>query len=271
MNPPLSTSSSSDSPDPYPHGGHEVKDGLRGACGRHVIIFINGILARPGDAEGWTDRAVTWTHLHTGFRGEKLEYFSGVLTRRLFQQARAAKYARMVRRYLTAGYTVSLVGHSNGCDLALRIAALVGEAGGALRHLHLVAAAAEADFDENGLNFLLHDGTVRRVQVYVSRADRALRFAQSTARPLNALRLLGLNLGYGSLGLTGPLAGTVQHASRVSVIDRPGYGHGTWFADSESAAPAINPRHTPFESTMRLIADFEIFHAADSNPSEFNK
>lgn len=223
---------------------------------RHVIVFINGILAAPGASDGWTDRAVTWTHLHTEHRAEKLEYFSGALTRRLFQQRRAEKFARMLERYAAAGYTFSLVGHSNGCDLALRIARLLAGAR-RIRHLHLVAAAAEADFSANDLNTLLAEGTVERVQIYASRADGALRFARATARPLS-----WIGLGYGSLGLSGP-----QHVDRVvndrvSVIDRPGYGHGTWFADEIDASPSVRPRHTPFESTMRTIADFEIFHSA---------
>ena len=222
---------------------------------RHVLVFINGILTAPGDSDGWTDRAVTWSHLHTHFRAEKLEYFTGALTRRLRQQGRAEKFSRMLERYAAAGFTFSLVGHSNGCDLCLRIARLLAGSR-TIRHLHLVAAAAEADFDRNGLNELLADGTVGRVQIYASTADRALGFAKLTSRPLG-----WFGLGYGSLGLTGPRRGTVADEARVSVIDRPGYGHSTWFADEIDASPSVTPRHTPFEATMRTIADFEIFNA----------
>lgn len=224
---------------------------------RHVLVFINGILAAPGDSEGWTDRAVTWSHLHTPFRAEKLEYFTGALTRRLFQQGRAEKFARMLERYAAAGFTFSLVGHSNGCDLILRIARILAGSR-TIRHVHLVAAACEANFSAmGGLNDLLLDGAVGRVQAYCSRADRALAFARVTSA------LLGpFGLGYGSLGLVGPLDVRDDVRERVSVIDRPGYGHSTWFADEWDASPSVAPRHTPFEATMRSIADFELFHTA---------
>lgn len=235
-------------PDAYSHVSSLVKDA------HHVLVFINGILTAPGDSEGWTDRAVTWTHLHSSYRAEKLEYFTGALTRRLFQQRRAEKFARMLERYAAAGFTFSLVGHSNGCDLALRVAHILSGAR-RIRHLHLVAAAAEADFDKSDLNGLLRDGTVERVQIYASSADKALGFARLTSAPL---RLIGL--GYGSLGLTGPLAISSAVQDRVSVIDRPGYGHSTWWADELRASPHVAPRLTPFEETMRLIRSFELFH-----------
>lgn len=152
-------------PDTYPPAAPSVKTEPR-----HLLVYINGILAAPGDSDGWTDRAVTWSHLHTAFRAEKLEYFTGALTRRLFQQRRAEKFARMLERYAAAGYTFSLVGHSNGCDLALRIARLLAGSR-RIRHLHLVAAACEADWAANDLNTLLAEGTVERVQVYASTAD----------------------------------------------------------------------------------------------------
>jgi hypothetical protein len=234
----------------YPAEGGAVK------AERHVLVFINGILAAPGDAEGWTDRAVTWSHLHTDFRAEKLEYFTGAITRRLHQQARATKFARMLERYAAAGFTFSLVGHSNGCDLILRIARLLAGSR-TIRHVHLVAAAAEADFERNGLNELLCERTVGRAQIYASRSDHALGFARLTSRPLS---LLGL--GYGSLGLTGPANVSSHVTSRVSVIDQPGYGHSTWFADEFEASPNVTPRLTPFEETMRQIRAFELFHSA---------
>jgi pimeloyl-ACP methyl ester carboxylesterase len=222
-------------PQTYPAAASGVK------AARHVLVFINGILAAPGDSEGWTDRAVTWTHLHTDFRAEKLEYFTGALTRRLYQRERARKFARMLERYADAGFTFSLIGHSNGCDLILRIAQLLALVH-PIRHVHLVAAAAEADAERNGLNELLCEGTVGRAQIYASRADRALGLARLTSRPLS---LLGL--GYGSLGLTGPANIAAAVASRVSVIDRPGFGHSTWFADEFDASPSVTPRLTPFE------------------------
>src|SRR5690349_9963280 len=61
---------------------------------RRVYLFINGIHVRPGDAEGWCDRAVTWTHIKTEARAEKFEYATWAVTRWLHQQERAEKFAR---------------------------------------------------------------------------------------------------------------------------------------------------------------------------------
>ena len=104
-----------------------------------VYIFVNGILNFPGDAEGWTDRAVTWINKNTDAKGEKFEYFSGVITRRFRQQYRAIKLSELIEQY--DGWTIILVGHSNGCDVILRALKLtkvkIGE-------VHLVARAAPA-------------------------------------------------------------------------------------------------------------------------------
>ncbi|HEX2862167.1 MAG TPA: hypothetical protein VHN79_11030 [Lacunisphaera sp.] len=197
-----------------------------------VFICVNGILTLPDESEGWTDRAVTWLHTHTDFRAEKFEYACGAITRRLRQQWRAQAIAKMCAYYFSAGYEVSLVGHSNGCDLIARVLALVA---GHIRSVHLFAAAA----DWQPFSLALHLNRVARVHLYVSDADRALLFAGLSRN------LLGwLGLGYGDLGRTVPAAALRHPKARVNRNDT--YGHSSWFE-----------RGTRFEATMNLLISHE--------------
>lgn len=186
-------------------------------------INVNGILAAPGAAEGWTDRAVTLAHTKLGMHGEKWEHWSGIFTRHFFQERRARGVAALADRYLAAGWEVYLRGHSNGCDVICRSLAYVRH--GAISGVQLIAAAAEADFRRNGLNDALLSGRLSRVVLCCSADDRALWAARITYPVLN---LVGN--GYGSLGFTGPLAVDDSIEHRVRTHWRPGYDHGTWVA-----------------------------------------
>jgi len=190
-------------------------------------LFINGILTSPEDRHSWTDRAVTWTESHYGYLSDRYEYFSDALTRRLFQEARVRDCAARLRQYANIDRIV--VGHSNGADIACRLLCLEKEPSLELAALHLLAPAAEADFEKNGLNHALLTGRLGHVHLYCSRNDAALRLAQFT----QLFSFLGL--GYGSLGRTGPQNVDPRIADRVTVTWRDDFGHSTWFAPAEFA------------------------------------
>ena len=184
---------------------------------RTCYIAINGIRTNPGDAEGWTDRFVTWvnTRLPDGVVAEKFEYACSALLRRLRQRERADEIAKKVGYYRRAGYRLVLVGHSNGCDLIARV---LEACGAEIDAAHLISPAA----DEEDFADAIREGLIRRIHVYGSRNDGALRFACAT-RPL----LGWLGLGYGSLGLRGRefarlFPEVVQDHSDDSC------GHSTW-------------------------------------------
>lgn len=160
---------------------------------RTCFIAINGIRTKPGDAEGWTDRFVTWinTRLPDGVVAEKFEYSCSAILRRMHQRQRADEISKKVGYYRRAGYRLVLVGHSNGCDLIARV---LEACGAEIDAAHLIAPAAdEEDFAE-----AIREGLIRRIHIYGSKNDGALKFAKST-RPL----IGWLGLGYGSLGLRG--------------------------------------------------------------------
>ena len=188
-------------------------------------LFINGILTLSNGRDAWPDRAVTWVESHYGQLAEKFEYFTDALTRRLFQRARVSECARLLAQY--GGQDLILVGHSNGADIVCRLLAAYPEI--EIKQIHLLAAAAEADFERNGLNHALLTGRLGTVHLYGSRNDTALKLAQMT----EWLRFLGL--GYGALGRTGPRNVDDRVTHRVKETWRDDFDHGTWFSPAQFA------------------------------------
>ncbi|MDP2226794.1 MAG: hypothetical protein Q8J78_04900 [Moraxellaceae bacterium] len=213
---------------------------------RRVFVFINGIFNRAGAHDGWTDRAVTWTATRTPHKAEKWEYSAGALTRRFLQQSRAEKVATMLGYYERAGFSIVLVGHSNGSDIIARVLRLRGDQpwffAQPVRSVHLISPAAdEADFED-----ALIGGDCALLFVYGSANDRALRLGRVSRS------LFGwAGLGYGALGLaTAPLA----EFPNVFVHRNDAYGHSTWLEAG-----------MPFEATMQLL------HSRDENPPDVLK
>lgn len=199
---------------------------------RRAWICINGILTNPGDAEGWTDRAVTWLNLHTEGKAEKFEYATGALTRRLRQAWRAEAIARMCSFYIRGGYEVVLIGHSNGADLIERVLPLLWPA--TVHSAHLFAPACDGDKLRHAL---IEGAQLGTLHLYGSANDRALQLAALTQRFLGIV-----GLGYGDLGRrVEAFAGTTP---RTVAHNDDSQGHGTWFTRGE-----------PFERTMRAIVE----------------
>jgi len=183
---------------------------------RTVFIYVNGILTFPGESDNWNGKAVTWTHLRTPHRAEKVEYYVGPVSRALGQKKRAEKLTKTLRYY--EGWEIILAGHSNGCDVILD--ALRAASWPRLQALHLVSGACDADFDRNGLNVAMGGGRIGRVSVWVAGKDGALKLANTS---------IGRLLGYGPdgpLGMMGPL-----HALEpVAIVREPAFGHSDWWA-----------------------------------------
>lgn len=206
---------------------------------RAVEINVPGILSWPGKADAWTDRAVTLAHTHLGLYGEKLEYLSGVLTRSIHQQRRAENLAVRMEDYTRRGWRVFLRGHSNGCDVILRALPLIDHH---IEAVQLIAAAAEDDCWENGINGLLRNGRVGRFVICCSPTDRALWLARITHNLLSKF-----SNSFGSLGFTGPknIAAAARH--RIRTIWAEGFDHGDW----------VSPEN--------LLATMSYLHVEDRN------
>lgn len=211
-----------------------------------VFVFINGILARPGAHDGWTDRAVTWTQCRTPHKAEKWEYATGALTRRLRQQSRARKIATMLRYYEAAGYALVLVGHSNGCDLIARVLRLRGTEPWYFQHpieaAHLYAPAAE----EKDFAAALACGGLGWLHLNVGGKDRALWWGGVTRR------LFGwAGLGYGTLGRQPECP--LTYDPRVTVRHEPAYGHSDFF--TKGAAFEYTMQHLHAQGVEPAVSD----------------
>lgn len=175
-----------------------------------IRIFVNGINTFPGDSRNWTGRAVT--HCITrGILAEKFEYLSGPgLTRSAFQRHRAAALARMLSYY--EGWTLHLIGHSNGADVILDALAMRGQP--PVESLHLFSPACDEDSEKSGLNHVKSQHTY----IYIAEKDWALRLGGTA---------VGRFFGFGRLGLDGPQNYT--SSSPFLITREPNYGHDTWF------------------------------------------
>lgn len=193
-------------------------------------LLVNGILSSPGDVKAWTDRAESWIEDKTRFNAGRFEYFSGALTRRLYQNSRVEKMSSIISRI--SSDSIYLVGHSNGCDLIERF---VRKTSRRIEEIHLVAAASEKDFRKNGFNKALLSNQIGKIFIYRSHGDRALKLANWT-QPF----ISWLGLGYGSLGYTGAKNVNGLVKSRVIEVEF-GFDHTDYFSDVQ------------FELTMRTI------------------
>lgn len=197
---------------------------------RTQYILINGILTSPEDVEAWTDRAEQWIDKNTTFKSTKMEYRATALTRRFYQNTRVKNLQKICKAYL--GDRIILVAHSNGCDIVQR---MINKGIPRVHELHLIAAASEHDFIKNGYNRALKNDHVEKIVVYMSPIDEALKKARWSKR------LFGwMGLGYGYLGLVGPLNVNPEVKERVIMHNEP-MNHSQWFSKKF------------FERTMKTI------------------
>ncbi len=188
-----------------------------------VYYFVNGILNIPGASKNWTGKAVTGLNRRFSeqpTKTEKVEYYTGPITRMFWNKARAERLLK-VNRF---GYSVDghwervVVGHSNGADVILDAMRLRPFK---IKTLLLISPAVPSDCSEdgNGLNTLLKQGWIENFQLWIGKKDLPLRLGKTG---------IGRMLGYGALGLDGPRNLDVQPAGRVE----PEFGHSTWFDDA---------------------------------------
>lgn len=189
---------------------------------RILYVITNGIMTRPGQIDGFTNKIVTG--INTMFpddpvKAENPDYWAGPLTRRFRQQRRAKKIVKMISYYVDKGFEIVYGGHSNGCDMGLRVIRLLDVP---VKEVHFFAPACEPDLEKSGMAEWLRTGKVGKLKLYISGKDKAMRFAR--------IRIFGL--GYGNLGGQDP-EDLRKLIGPENVIYEPKYGHGTWFDDDK--------------------------------------
>lgn len=208
---------------------------------RVLWYCINGILTHPGHTENWTTRMNSWINRHTpdGVVSDRYEYFCDIFFRNVRQRQRADEIAREVGGYRRAGYEVNLVGHSNGCAL---VGEVLNACGQEVNSVHLFSPAAEDEVFAD----CIREGLVKRIHIYGSKNDRALRWAQRLGPVAKWFPWTGR---YGTLGLRGAeFAGWFPLV--VADHSNDTYDHGTWF----DARPVPGQfAETIFGSTMEML------------------
>jgi len=195
-----------------------------------IYIFINGILNMPSDTDAWTDRAVTWVHIHTGMHAEKYEYFSPVMLRRFRQQDRAETLARMIKYY--HDWDVVMVAHSNGCDVVMRTLAILKDKN--MKELHFIAPACSRQVLYQ-MRLLVDTERLEKFQIFLGGKDRAMKWAAWSQKILGPF-----GIGYGDLGGEDPvMVGKI--IGEENVIFEPQFDHSTWFEKAH------------FEGTMKKL------------------
>ena len=184
-------------------------------------FFVNGIRTDPEDVRGWQFRAARWIETTRVGRAGTYAYHTYAVTRWLEQETHVRRCYECLAEYV-GNHNIVFVGHSNAGDLFLRLLREYPTL--PFRAAHLIAPAADPDFERNGLNRALRRGQVDRVVVYGSEDDRALKLAGFSRRVLG-----WAGLGYGDLGRVGArnVGPDVEHLYKPDF--RPGYDHSDWF------------------------------------------
>lgn len=184
---------------------------------RQIYIYVTGIMTFPGASNNWVGRAVTFTHLNSEARAEKIEYLSfPALSRLLGQKNRMKKLARTLTFY--QDWDIHLVGHSNGCAVILD----------ALRYLnwpriesiHFFSPACKANCRKNGIRDHQYSQTLKRFIVFLGGRDIPVRIAGS---------YIGELFGYGTMGTKGPIG---FDPSLTEVRKMSEWGHSEWWEDT---------------------------------------
>jgi pimeloyl-ACP methyl ester carboxylesterase len=200
---------------------------LRRDYGGDFVLFLNGILTRPGNQFAWTDRAERWMADHTSHEYDAIEYFHTPLLGPILGDGRVYREAiKLLEGYRDSAkragkpFRVHLVAHSHGCEIACRIAR---DNGIRITSASLIAAAIPASFERNGLNNAIKRGGLGRVGVHVSKGDAVLKW----------LPPMTLGLLYGRLGYEGPDRVDRTVKDRLHVTVRTDLGHSEWFAPEQ--------------------------------------
>lgn len=197
-----------------------MNDEERARDPRRIAIFVPGINQWPNNARNWNWRAATWVNTNRpSLFQDSLYYFCLPISRAFHQWRRARRLAELLKAY--SGWSITLTGHSNGTDIICKALRMLRESRMVkIKRLNLACGACPANFQNNGLNLALSEYRVEKVVVYVAGRDKALKLAHSW---------IGKLLGYGTLGLHGPV-NVLEAVKDRTVTERwPRFGHSDCF------------------------------------------
>jgi pimeloyl-ACP methyl ester carboxylesterase len=152
----------------------------------------------------------------------------------------AAAQAEVLAHWIRTGSVrteISLVAHSNGCDIARHTAIALADKGIFVKNLILIAAPIEERLSATGLRSLAARGHIRRLSAWASPNDHVL---HAPGDPIGAF----LRWPYGNLGRAGftDVKKTVIEYDVTPCHGTPtvytrwfNWGHGDYFTPANSA------------------------------------
>jgi len=181
---------------------------------RAVIVAIHGILTRT-TSPSWPDHLDAFL---TDCKVERRDYFAGpfpIFETFLWNRIRARELADEVC-LLDPKMTVHFVGHSNGCDIALKTIKILASRGRHVYTMILTGSVSDPDVEKSGVMQLIESGALGRAYAYCG--DRDLPLA------------LPLKWPYKDLGRRGWMRANEPYEElRIRTRMFAGYGHGDYF------------------------------------------
>lgn len=189
---------------------------------RPLVVAINGILTPPSGVR-WVDYFQAYCDAHD-IPCDTREYMAGpfpiwnTFVRNRRQAASLARELLLYQGVATGMREISLVAHSNGCDIALRAARLLNARGIPIHRLVLLAAVTDPDVHNSGVLPAVENGLIGAAYAYCSLADPVLRIPICVKWP------------YRSLGITGWSLNQAPYQSSAIVTRQFRiFGHGDYF------------------------------------------
>jgi pimeloyl-ACP methyl ester carboxylesterase len=204
-----------------------------------VYIFVCGILTRRASSNNWTGKAVTHSIVKKNVFAEKIEYFVTPILRAFGQNRRIEKLRSTLNWYINNGFKVILICHSNGGDVALK--ALKKERWPRIEKVILFSPATNRN-----LGYLKNElgRNIGFLKILIGKKDLPLKTVNFLIKITNFLSFGLLKdwiIGYGTLGINGPIGIPPEKDPYVLTLEFDDYGHSDWFSDEN------------FEKTMSEI------------------
>lgn len=209
-----------------------------------ILLAIHGILTGRSDVT-WPERLQAFAHRNATTCPDSFvvltdQYDAGPFPRLnwFFGNPKMARgMARRILSWLEDGVheRVTLVGHSNGCDIVRRVAMQLAEMEVTVEAVILIAPPLSPRLSANGLQACIDSGHLRRVVCYFTPRDTVLAPAV-TANPFTWL-LTAIRWPYGNMGRVGiseaiTVEATDPAPAGVVAFNRvfPTYWHTTYFS-----------------------------------------
>lgn len=216
--------------------GAETAEGVAAPGPRRLIAAVHGILTRQTVAS-WPDKFAVWMDARDpSVRVVEKEYLAGPFPPwNVWAKNWLLAYALAAELELWArdGREISIVAHSNGCDIAQKTARELARRGVEIEALVLIAGAAQSDVDKSGIADLFRRGFVERAIAYSSPRDRAV--SNVLIWPYGHLGSRGWTLNGQPYGQPyGEPITPHESAPESCIVTRlfPQYGHCDYFSDA---------------------------------------